>query len=202
MEIRTIEAVGKGKVRVRLEGEQAFLLYKKEAAIYDLTEGGALSMEIWQEIKEEILIKRAKKRAMYLLQKKDYTEKQLYDKLKANEYPQDIIESALAYVKSFHYVDDERYAANYVRCNQDSKSILQMKMELQKKGIDREVLASVLEEEVQVSQEAVIMKYLQKKHYDPDVADEGERRKVYQFLLRKGFQSRDILRCMNVSEFA
>lgn len=202
MEIRTIEAVGKGKVRVRLEGEQAFLLYKKEAAIYDLTEGGALSMEIWQEIKEEILIKRAKKRAMYLLQKKDYTEKQLYDKLKANEYPQDIIESALAYVKSFHYVDDERYAANYVRCNQDSKSILQMKMELQKKGIDREVLASVLEEEVQVSQEAVIMKYLQKKHYDPAVADEGERRRVYQFLLRKGFQSRDILRCMNVSEFA
>lgn len=202
MEIRTIEAVGKGKVRVRLEGEQAFLLYKKEAAIYDLTEGGALSMEIWQEIKEEILIKRAKKRAMYLLQKKDYTEKQLYDKLKANEYPQDIIESALAYVKSFHYVDDERYAANYVRCNQDSKSILQMKMELQKKGIDREVLANVLEEEVQVSQEAVIMKYLQKKHYDPDVADEGERRKVYQFLLRKGFQSGDILRCMNVSEFA
>ena len=202
MEIIEITEYKNGRVRIQLETGISFVLYKKEAASFGFKEGDFITEEIWQEIRNEILIKRARKRVMYLLQKKDHTEKQLRDKLKGNEYPEDVIEDSIAYVKSFHYVDDGRYAANYVHYHQESKSMMQLKMDLQQKGVSKEEIDRAFEEELQVSQEDVIMKYLQKKGYDSKQADDGDRRRVCQFLLRKGFKSSDILRCMNVSEFA
>ena len=52
--------------------------------------------------------------AMNLLTARDYTEKQLRDKLNKREYSSDEIQAAIDYVKSFHYVDDIRYAENYL----------------------------------------------------------------------------------------
>ena len=50
---------------------------------------------------EEDLLKKAKLRAMYLLNICDRTEAELREKLKKNEYPREIIEQAIQYVKSF-----------------------------------------------------------------------------------------------------
>lgn len=202
MEIIEITEYKNGRVRIRLEDETVFLLYKKEAASFHLQEGDVLSEELWKEIRGEILIKRARKRAMYLLQKKDLTEKQLREKLKANEYAEDIIEDAVAYVKSFHYIDDGRYAENYVHCHQQDKSVMQMKIDLQQRGVSKDKIEKAFQEELEFSQEEVIKNYLRKKRYDSTQADEGEKRRVYQFLMRKGFKSSDVLRCMNLDEFA
>lgn len=191
-----------GRVQFLLDNGVSFVLYKKEASYYGLREGDFLEDTIWQEIKQEVLIKRAKKRVMFLLQKKDYTEKQLRDKLRENRYPYDVAEEALQYVQSFHYVDDCRYASNYVHVNQNSKSVMQIKMDLSQKGVSKEYIDKAIEEELEVSQEEVICSYLRKKQYDSANADEGEKRRVYQFLMRKGFKSSDILRCMNIEEFA
>ena len=117
MEIIEVTQLKNGRVRIRLEGGLSFLLYKREAARYAFEEGGYLTEEDWLEVRNEILVKRAKKRVMYLLQKQDRTEKQLRDKLRENGYSEDIIEEAIDYVMSYHYVDDERYAANYVHFN-------------------------------------------------------------------------------------
>ncbi|MCP6059851.1 hypothetical protein NL388_31820, partial [Klebsiella pneumoniae] len=63
---------------------------------------------------EEILPKRAKIRAMHLLQKREYTVAQLKEKLEKGCYPERIIEDALDYVASFHYTDDLRFALQYI----------------------------------------------------------------------------------------
>lgn len=201
MEIREIHQYKNGRVRVSLEGGISFLLYKKEAASFDLREGGFLSEEDWLQIRNEILMKRAKKRAMYLLQKMDRTEKQLRDKLRENEYPEDVIDAAIAYVASFHYIDDERYAANYVHCYQNKKSKMQLKIDLLQRGITNEDMEHAFEEELTTSPEELIKGWLIKKHYNSETADEGERRRVYQFLLRKGFRSEEIMRCMKLEAY-
>ena len=201
MEIKEITQYKNGRVRIRLEGGLTFLLYKKESAKYDFKEGDFLSEEVWQEIRQEILVKRAKKRALYLLQKMDRTRKQLWDKLRENEYPEDVIEEALAYVESFHYIDDGRYAANYVHYHQDKKSKKQLQMDLRQRGISQEDMEEALEQELTISSEELIHNWLLKKHYDPATADDGERRRVYQFLLRKGFYSDEIIRCMKVEVY-
>lgn len=58
----------------------------------------------------EELISEAKKKAMNLLLYMDRTEKQLRDKLEEGEFPPQAVSEAISYVKSFHYLDDERYA--------------------------------------------------------------------------------------------
>ena len=134
MQIVEITEMSRGRIRIRLENGTIFPLYRKEAAVFNISEGSELEVTAWDEICKTILQKRARKRAMYLLQKMDRTEKQLREKLVQSEYPEEIVEDAIAYVRSYHYIDDVRYAENYVRCHQDTKSKMQIKIALTQKG--------------------------------------------------------------------
>lgn len=64
MRIVEIVPVTKTKYRVVTDEQLAFMLYKGELSRYRLKENGELSAEIFQEIFREILVKRAKLRAM------------------------------------------------------------------------------------------------------------------------------------------
>ena len=76
--------------------------------------------------------KRAKLRCMHLLEKRDYTEKELRQKLTAGktEYTQEEMDIAIDYVKSFHYVDDGIYACKYIEAMSSRKSRRQIEQEL------------------------------------------------------------------------
>lgn len=200
MLIEEITVMKNGKVKIRLEDHIEFLLYKSEAGKFRLEEGDDLSKEQWLNIKTEILQKRAQKRAMHLLVKMDRSEKQLRDKLEEGMYPADVIDAAVDYVKSYHYIDDERYARNMIRYQQEKKSRLQIKTDLLRKGISSEIIDHAMEEEYQVSSEELILKLLEKKGYEPESADDTQRRRVYNFLLRKGFRSDEISRCMRLRQ--
>ena len=56
----------------------------------------------------------AKKKAMSLLKYMDRTEWQLRDKLSLKGFSEEAIEEAIEYVKSFHYLDDYRYAVHFL----------------------------------------------------------------------------------------
>lgn len=49
---------------------------------------------------------RARKKAMRLLEHMDRTEKGLTDKLRQAEFSQEAVEDAIAYVKSYGYIND------------------------------------------------------------------------------------------------
>lgn len=134
---------------------------------------------------------------MHLLEKMDRTEQGLRLKLLEGEYPEDLVEEAIAYVKSYRYVDDERYADCYVRLHGESKSRGKLLMELQQKGIDREVASRVLaEHDDERDEPELIRRLLQKRHYDPREASPQEQRRMYGYLARRGFQSADICRAI------
>lgn len=139
---------------------------------------------------------RAKKRALHLLERMDRTEHQLREKLKASDYPEEIIEEAIEYVKSFHYLDDKRYAENFTRYKKENLSRQQIKQKLMSKGIARDTIEFAIEEEYDADETEHIRKLLEKKHFDGSSKDEGEFRRVYNYLLRRGFRSNDILKEM------
>ena len=91
MIVTDITELTKAKTRVYLDGEFAFVLYKGELRLYNIKKEQELSEETYTEIVCEVLPKRAKKRCLLLLQKKDYTEEELRRKLRDNEYPSEII---------------------------------------------------------------------------------------------------------------
>ena len=84
---------------------------------------------------QEVLPKRAKLRAMNLLQGREYTTAQLRTKLQQGYYPTEIIEQAIDYVAGFHYIDDLRYAVDYITYHEDSRSRRRIEQDLQGKGI-------------------------------------------------------------------
>ena len=72
-----LEELDKKRIRVLLEGGESFVLYRGEVKNYSIREGEDLPPAQYGEIRSEVLTKRAKKRAMHLLEKMDRTEAQL-----------------------------------------------------------------------------------------------------------------------------
>lgn len=191
----------KGKSAILFEDGTEVVLYKGEVRKLGLKEGMVVSEELYHQIMVEILGMRAKKRAMHLLERQDRTEKQLYDKLKQNGYPESCIEEAVSYVKSYHYIDDLRYARNYIRYHQEKKSLQRLKMDLMRKGVSKEVIEAAIEEEYLFDEKRKIRELLEKKHYSNGTMDENAKRKIYHFLLRRGFKSSDVLSVMREYDF-
>ena len=144
------------------------------------------------------MIKQAKLKALSLLNYSDRTESQLRQKLKENSFEEEAIEKAVAYVKSFGYVNDKGYAQRYILNKQGTKSKREIYASLCQKGISRAVVEEAIEEFYEGENELMtIQKLCVKKHYDAGHATEEEKRRMYQFLVRKGFRNEDIYRALN-----
>lgn len=196
LQIKEITSLERGKAQITFDNGMKIILYRGEMRRLSIKEGAVVTEATYQIIMNEILGKRAIKRAMHLLERQERTEKQLYDKLKQNGYPDECIENAIEYVRSYHYIDDLRYAKTYIRYHQDKKSRRKLQMDLMNKGVPRNLIEQALEEEFESDEVCKICELLQKRRYQNETADEGEKRRTYQFLARRGFQSSDIMKAM------
>lgn len=198
MLVTQIAEASKSRSRVYLDGQFAFVLYKGELRQFQIKEGQELSAESYQQIMTQILPKRAKLRSMNLLQSRDYTKRQLEDKLRQNDYPQECIEEAVAYVESYGYIDDRRYTRDFIEYNIQTKSRARIEADLMRKGIAKDLIREAFDElenmGVEQDESAMIRDLLQKKKYCPDTATKQEQQKMYGFLYRKGFSPEAIMR--------
>lgn len=201
MIVTDIVELTKSRCRVFIDGSFAFVLYKGELRKYSVEKDKEITVEVYSELTALVLPKRAKMRSMKLLENKDYTEKQLRDKLKQGEYPKEAIEEAVSYVKSYHYIDDDRYAAAYIEYHMENKSRQRIFQDLLKKGIDKACIEKQWEKlelmGLQGNEEEMIRALLEKKHYFEKTADIKEQRRVYAFLMRRGFSGDLVRKIMN-----
>lgn len=194
MTVTEIRPVTKQKYQIEVEGHSPFVLYKGEVFRYHIEKDREISPEIYKEIIEEVLTKRAKLRALHLLEQGDRTKKDLEEKLLKNGYPPEAAEAALAYVESFHYIDDKRYALSYIQNQSGRKGRARIQMELRRKGVPQEYIDQAFQEmEEETDTEAVIRELVQKKRRGQGPMDEKEKQRLYGFLLRRGFSTSDIL---------
>lgn len=131
----------------------------------------------------------------------DRTEQGLYRKLAESEYPEELILDAIEYVKKYHYIDDMRYARNYISYRQGSKSRRRLQQELMQKGVPKEITEQALEEIYENNDTEKIAEILKKRHYNPEQPDTKEMQKQYGYLMRRGYKSEDILRVMKCPDY-
>ena len=144
-------------------------------------------------------IRRARHRALHILERSDRTEQELRAKLERN-YRAEAVEDAISYVKQYHYLDDRRYAVNYLNSRGRVKSRRQVEQELlYKKGISKEILEEARTEAEPQDEREQIRRWMEKKQIHPETADPNELRRFYLFLMRRGFRSEDILSELRVS---
>ena len=201
MIVTKLEAVTKTKYKVFLDEQFAFMLYKGELSRFQIKEGKELSESELDQIRE-LQIKRAKLRAMHLLNVMARTEEGLRQKLQQNGYPKEAIEEAIRYVKSFGYINDEAYIRNFVECRCEKKSRREIEALLNQKGIKGELVDKVLGEVYEEHSDRIaIQELLIKKKWNPEEADEKDRQKIYGYLMRKGFRYEDIRQVIQLSSW-
>ncbi len=200
MIITDIATLDNKRSKIYIDGEFAFVLYKGEIRNYRLETGEEISSPVFDEICNDILPKRAKLRAMNLMQKRDYTEYKLREKLREGLYPEWIIDDTVQYLKSFHYLDDFRYADDYVRYHINDRSRCRIKQDLMQKGIDSDIVERIIEDAYQEESENPDIKQctalLHKKNYNPENASYEDKQKIMAFLYRKGFKNDVIQKAM------
>lgn len=201
MIVTDIGEMTKSRCRVFIDGSFAFVLYKGELRRYSVEKDKELAAKAYEELMTAVLPKRARLRSMKLLEKKDYTEKQLRDKLTQGGYPPGAIEDAVSYVKSYHYIDDDRYAAAFIEYHMENKSRQRIFQDLLKKGINKDCIEKQWEKlelmGIKGNEEEMIRTLLEKKHYFENSADIKEQRRIYAFLMRRGFTGDLVRKVMN-----
>ena len=186
-----------GSVRVTLEDGGSFTFPERRALRLGLSEGEELRQETYEEIIKD-LRSSCMQRCGTLLGSRDYPEKRLRSKLEDAGYPPLVIEECIGKLKAARYLDDRRYARNYVRSHLCDRSRRRIMQDLVTRGIAEEyveeALASAAEEtDPDQAQMAQIRRLLQKRGYDPAAADYKEKQKTMAFLHRKGYEA-DLIR--------
>lgn len=193
MQVTKVEAITKTKFRVEVDEEFAFVLYKGELKRFGIEETAEITEEVYEKIRREVVLKRAKLRALHLLTDMARTEKNLKEKLKLSQYPEDITEEAMDYVRSFGYLNDEKYAENYIESRKESKSRKELYAALLQKGVSPEKIEHALEVCYEGTGETeAIRKLIAKRCADLSCATEEELHKLYGYLARKGFRYEEI----------
>ncbi len=205
MVVREITELSKAKSNVILDDGMSFSLYKSELRRYRLRAGEPMADAVYEELMYTELPRRAKLRCMNLLKQRDYTEAELRRKLEQGGYPERIVQTALDYVKSYGYVDDEAYVKKYIEAYGDKKSRRRMENDLLKKGVDKNTVKIGLEQtDFSDGEDAEILQIrnlLSKKGYCGEECPPDQRRKLYAFLLRRGFPTSKIAQCMKGVSF-
>ena len=135
----TLTDTSKKKVYVNPGVREGIYLYPGEIKKLRLEDGSELEQDEFERIRLEYALPRAKHRAIAILAKRDKTEQELREKLLQSLTDTQSLEEAISYMKACGYVDDTQYARDYLYFKKGRKSFLQIKMELQKKGIPAEV---------------------------------------------------------------
>ena len=139
--------------------------------------------------------KKAARKAMQLLEHMDRTEKGLRDRLRQNGFSQAAIEAAMEYVKSYGYINDERYARTYIAYRMDTRSRQKILQELIGKGVDIDIAVAAWEAEATLNtpdEHMLLIKTVEKKIAPGSELNEREMRRLYGYLIRRGFQGSDI----------
>lgn len=173
------------------------MLYNGEISRMHLAEGTEIPDSIYRERIVPMLTKRAKERLIYILKSSDKPENELRRKLKEGFYPVESIEEAVNWAKGKHYIDDSRYIETYIRYHSEGKSRKKLMYDLQAKGLDRELIMSMIDES-EIDEDAQIEAELRKRHYSPDM-DPKEKQKILAALTRKGYSWSAV--SSHVSEF-
>jgi regulatory protein len=167
--------------------------------------GKQLTEEQIKEMKSESEVILAKEIAYRFISYKPRTLKEVSDKLKAKGFQSDLVSKVVEELKNYGFINDLEYARNFVLNKSRSKTLgeLALRRELLSKGISSEIVDEVLSERENLIDEFEIaldlaqgklkqIKSLKKRKRGRD----EYKRRIYEFLLRRGFKFETINRVM------
>lgn len=205
MEIEILEQKG-AKKTVLLDGEPFCRCYPRDLELAKINKGTEVSSCEIEVLCKQILLPRAKKRALNLLGKQPYTRQAMRKKLETDGYPVTVIDTVMEYLEGFHYLEDQQFGQDYAFywiCRMSERELVR---KMQQKGFDRETIRDSIEtakqrleeeaaeagEQSEKAEITAIRNFLRKKVDGHETLDDTKKQKLIMALFRKGFQLSDI----------
>lgn len=142
--------------------------------------------EISESEYRELVRRRVESMGYFLLSKRDYSERELYQKLLSKYREKDIIKSVIEKFIDLGYLNDYDYAQSYINSHSYSKK--KMEFMLLQKGINSTIIREILAGQ-DISEVEEIKKQWKK------LGNKENDKKIIS-LMRKGFQYKDIQRAI------
>lgn len=180
------------------DGNKRVYLHRDIIAKYGLKSDMEISREDFAKVLFASELRRATRRAMYLINEREYSYIQLFEKLK-NNYPEDICYKVVNYMAAKGYVNDKRFAEalvyNYMECKlYGPRRAMQ---ELYKRGIRGKIAQEAVDSKTDGLEER-LHKLIERK-YLRDLQDPEDFKaivKVKNGLARAGYDFDDINRAV------
>ncbi len=196
MTITAIKPQKKGLSALYIDGEFALKLDTETLLAHRVDVGSEIDDDKLKELIESSDIKRAKNKAMWLVSYRDYSKRELIEKVKKDS-SLSAATLAVERLEELSLVNDERYATRYasdlIKLKRYSKSGAIRK--LIEKGIDKE-LAQDAVDSVECDTDENIRAIIDKK-YAKNLFDEKGKRRCVNGLLRLGYSYHDIKSVLN-----
>lgn len=195
METKEIQSINKSKnksLRVLFTDGTEIRVLTDDAVEFNLRAGEPVDLEIITLLDKNYQKKTATSKAFSLLARRPYSEKEIRDKLKKNDFDSDVIEIVLDDLKEQGYIDDLQLAKDFVSYKMDSAQdgYMKIKSKLYKKGIPPAIIEEALDEIYNREYETeAIKKLIQKKihKYPKEMDPQKKREKLLRYLKTKGF---------------
>lgn len=179
------------RVSIYIDEDFAFGVDMEVAYTCDLKEGKEIDSKFVESVikKEEQF--RANNYALSLLSFRARSEKEIRDRMLQKGYESSVIEKTIRYLKEQRYVNDREFTEAFIKDKTELSHYgrNRIKTELFKKGISKELVDELIEENIQSDMEYKTVKELAEskiKSYQKDKKD-AQYRKLSGYLLRKGY---------------
>lgn len=191
MKIIKIEKFKGQTYGVYFEEEEPVFINSEIVAEFNLKEGIDIPESAVSEIVRANDIRRARERALYLLDAREYSYTELFKKLEVN-YDEEICYEVLNRLAELGLINDRRYAERLGEYLIEKKRFgrYRASQEMYRRGLSREIINETLDK---YDEDSVVRLYeLVKEKYERYMTDEKGINKVRNALVRKGFSYDDI----------
>jgi regulatory protein len=131
-----------------------------------------------------------KEYALRQLEYSNKSEKEMREKLYLKDYEEAVVDKVIDFLKEYTFIDDNKYAKDYIKKKLPSQGQNKIKYSLIGKGISKEIIEKLLQE-IDSSDEDTIAFTMAERKYLSLIRTEQDKKKLYKklgdFLIRKGY---------------
>ena len=202
MELTAAEPRRKGLTQLFLDGEAAVKIDTEIFVRSGLKPGDELTDDELHRLIEASDTRRAQEKALYLLEYRSHSKKELAEKIARTAASKEAAQAAADRMEELGLIDDEAYARELARVLFTRKRYgkLRVKQELRQKGIANELIEELLSEYGNEDEALENLQEILARKYPDWREDERTRRRAFAGLQRLGYSYELIRRAMAAPE--
>lgn len=202
MELTAAEPRRRGLVQLFLDGEAAVKLDAQVFLQSGLKPGDQVSDQELFELIQVSDARRAQEKALYLLEYRNYSKRELTEKIARTAASREAAQAAAGRMEELGLIDDRRFGEDYARelFSRKGYGARRAAQELRRKGLDQELVQELVEKYGSPEQSGENIRRVLEKKYPGWQEDEKVRRRAFAALQRLGYSYQEVREAMGAGE--